>query len=217
MLERFGTFSRMFELHHVDPGKKDDNYDSLIRQKLSSKQIDELDKCILLCKNCHGLVHAQNTKVKAVIEINYGERTISQKLSGWLVLDKKDQLIKFLCEEKLLIEPYIEKCRDGIKNIVFGVDLQSFEYFVRRMKGLKDGEVYEIFSVEKNEIMLRVEKNGDNLKVENNVKFGFITMDGSNAPKGKKFWYRNGIILYESGETQSEGLYTFHLPQSKLP
>lgn len=49
-----------FELHHIDPSKKSPEYDNLIRRKLSSEQLDEVDKCALLCGNCHDTLHGQD-------------------------------------------------------------------------------------------------------------------------------------------------------------
>jgi len=216
MIERFDTFSRMFELHHIDPEKKDKKYDNLIRQKLSSKQIDELDKCTLLCRNCHGLVHAQDQRVTVEVTVNYSDRVLNQKLSGWLISDNRNNSYKFLCEEKLLIERYDEQLGSNDKGVIFGLELDSGERFLKKVKALGDGEIYSIWSPGKDILMLRVTKNGDNLKIEFNVRFSFIKIDGSKLRKGNKFWYRNGVVLYENGEVQTEGLYTFHLLQSKL-
>lgn len=216
MVERFGTFSRMFELHHVDPDKKDPDYNNLIKQNLSSKQVDELDKSILLCRNCHGIVHAQNTKVSAVIKVNDGAREVSQKLTGWLIHDQKEKSFKILCEEKLLLERYREKDGSGNEEIIYGVDLESGERFISNLKGLNEGETYCLWSAETNTLMIRVTKIGENLKVENNVEFRFFSMEAPSLPKEQRFWYRNGVVLYGDGQVQTEGLYTFHLVQSML-
>lgn len=217
MLERFGTFSRMFELHHIDPNKKADDYNNLIKQKLSTRQLDELDKCILLCRNCHGLVHAQNTQANALLSIDYGGQKVEQELSGWLVADVKNNSIQFLCEEKLLVEPYIEQLGDDAPSIIYGVDLKEADYFFGKVKSLKDGEVYIIRSAESKKVLLRVTRNDDNLKVEQDLAFRFLEMDANNAPKGERFWFRNGILLQDNGDILSSGVFTFHLLASRLP
>ena len=56
IIQRFGKFRRYFQNHHVDPAKKDPNYNNLIRRHISTEQLDELDKCVLLCSNCHDSV-----------------------------------------------------------------------------------------------------------------------------------------------------------------
>lgn len=48
----------VFEFHHLDPKEKDPNFDRIKYQKWV-KIKDELDKCVMLCANCHRLKHAQ--------------------------------------------------------------------------------------------------------------------------------------------------------------
>src|ERR1700732_1123959 len=67
--KRYGTFYRMYEVNHVDPDKKDPDYDNLIRRNGSVEQLDELDKCVLLCKLCHGILHAQNIVTTMTIRV----------------------------------------------------------------------------------------------------------------------------------------------------
>lgn len=45
-----------FDFHHLDPNKKDYEPSTAIRLK-EEKAIAELDKCILVCANCHRLIH----------------------------------------------------------------------------------------------------------------------------------------------------------------
>lgn len=50
------------DFHHLDPSEKD--YEVSHMHKLSLKKIqNELDKCIVLCANCHRKVHAGLIKV----------------------------------------------------------------------------------------------------------------------------------------------------------
>ena len=48
----------VFEFHHRDPETKDTNFDKIKYQKWSVIE-KELDKCSLLCANCHRLEHAK--------------------------------------------------------------------------------------------------------------------------------------------------------------
>jgi 5-methylcytosine-specific restriction endonuclease McrA len=48
------------EFHHLDPSKKDIGFSKFGRtswDKNKEKIIEELDKCVLLCANCHREVH----------------------------------------------------------------------------------------------------------------------------------------------------------------
>jgi hypothetical protein len=47
----------IFDFHHLDPNEKDADWKK-IRQMSKIKQKLELDKCVLLCSNCHRLRHS---------------------------------------------------------------------------------------------------------------------------------------------------------------
>lgn len=48
------------DFHHTDPNKKDNNVSTMLSEKnVSFKKImAEVDKCTVLCSNCHRKVHA---------------------------------------------------------------------------------------------------------------------------------------------------------------
>ena len=43
--------------HHLDPTQKDFNLSRLKKNKFDDNIKDELDKCILVCSNCHREIH----------------------------------------------------------------------------------------------------------------------------------------------------------------
>ena len=47
------------EFHHLNPKEKDFNLSQLKRYSFNEVMIDELDKCILLCSNCHREIHGE--------------------------------------------------------------------------------------------------------------------------------------------------------------
>jgi len=49
--------SCIFDFHHLDPADKDTDWQKL-RQRSWIKITKELDKCILLCCNCHRIRHS---------------------------------------------------------------------------------------------------------------------------------------------------------------
>lgn len=78
----------IFDFHHIDPKTKDVNFKRIKFQKWD-KIKNEIDKCKLLCSNCHRLEHA--------------------KLNGWgntkkIVENKNKKLEKYCnCGKKILI------------------------------------------------------------------------------------------------------------------
>ena len=52
------THYSVFEFHHKNPSEKDPNFKG-IRSKKWDFIKNELDKCVLLCANCHRITHAE--------------------------------------------------------------------------------------------------------------------------------------------------------------
>lgn len=46
------------EFHHLDPSKKDKNFGSMKLRKWEDQK-KELDKCIMVCANCHREIHSE--------------------------------------------------------------------------------------------------------------------------------------------------------------
>ncbi len=57
------------EFHHLDSNKKDFGVSDSGMTRSWEKIKMELDKCIMLCANCHREVHANQTQLPRVIEV----------------------------------------------------------------------------------------------------------------------------------------------------
>jgi len=66
----YNEFDSALEFHHVDPKGKERTIATLISSRLFSPTLPEvqaeLDKCTLLCRNCHAGLHAGDWKAKFV-------------------------------------------------------------------------------------------------------------------------------------------------------
>ncbi len=71
---------RSLDFHHVDPTKKDFAISEFKNRKIE-KLKDELDKCILLCSNCHGEVH------DGILDVSNVSMNLNIKL---LITEKKE-------------------------------------------------------------------------------------------------------------------------------
>ena len=214
MVERYGTFHRMFEFHHIDPKKKANNYKNLIRQKISTAQLEELDKCVLLCRQCHGIIHAQNIKAKLDLNLEYGDRTVSQQFNGQIIFDTVENHMRFFSEDKILLNPYILRRTNKDDELLFGVDLGSGTFFKELLASLCEGERFEVFCADSGKCMLRVNHTGNELKANHNIGFGFLDIEVNYSDKKEFIWYRNGMLLTSTGEVISKGVinYTMALP-----
>jgi hypothetical protein len=60
-----------YQFHHVDPSKKDFNPGKLIVMKPSEKLEKELDKCVLVCANCHMIIHHDKSRATNLTTLSY--------------------------------------------------------------------------------------------------------------------------------------------------
>jgi transposase len=59
-LELIHSHYAVFDFHHLDPKTKDINFNRIKYQKWETIQ-KEIDKCVLLCSNCHRIRHAEDS------------------------------------------------------------------------------------------------------------------------------------------------------------
>lgn len=50
----------IYEFHHLDPTIKEDNFSSHVLSRKWENILPELSKCILVCANCHRIIHWEN-------------------------------------------------------------------------------------------------------------------------------------------------------------
>lgn len=71
------------EFHHLDPTKKDFNISSKGYTRSWERVREELDKCVMLCANCHREIHVKlaasigNSRVKS--GLNQGNRSVHKE------------------------------------------------------------------------------------------------------------------------------------------
>lgn len=60
------------EFHHTDPTKKDFNISSKGHTRSWNRVQAELDKCVMLCANCHREIHAELAALSGNTEMKSG-------------------------------------------------------------------------------------------------------------------------------------------------
>ena len=53
----------VMDLHHIDPSTKKDTVSNLLKSGSLQSLQEEIDKCVVLCSNCHRLVHAELAEI----------------------------------------------------------------------------------------------------------------------------------------------------------
>lgn len=206
MVARYGTFNRMFELHHIDPKEKSSTYNNLIKNNISINQIEEVDKCVLLCRVCHGIVHAQDLVSTLKVTMEFEGRNIVQEMKGWSVIDEVEKSMRFITNEKLLLELCWVKIGSENATLFCLLELMKSETIPTWLQSIEQSKCIEVWSFDYKELITRfsfIEKNIVNLKFS--LGFPLLTMDFDVDNSSNYLWLRNGIILTRDGEVLTKG------------
>lgn len=204
MIKRYGTFNRMFELNHVEPDKKRPDYDKLIRRVISTEQLDELDKCILLCTQCHRIVHAQDVPAELEITVNIGLKKAVQRLKGQMIIDACERKAYFLTNERILVIPYRVKVGERRPCTMFGTDLEKGGFLINGLKKLEQLKSITVFAWNSKTVLMRAEHMyRDIVRIQHDLKFPIFTAELRASQE--TIWIRNGIALTKAGEVSHNG------------
>ena len=209
MVASFGDVRRMFEFHHVDPKEKSTDYKNLIRKKLCSDQLDELDKCILLCGNCHDILHSQEIHGALDFNIELEGKTASQTLNGSFIINATKQTATFLTNEKLYLLPFWMQCSvDDSPDFVFGTELNDGLLFELLGKMGADGSI-RLFDYRTGEQKFQAHfTETQGLMIQHDVAINLPLELNPSADNNEdlKGWIRHGVALLSDGTVITSGV-----------
>lgn len=210
MVERHGTFNRIFQFHHIDPKTKHSNYNNLMKQVLSPEQIEEVDKCTLLCTQCHAIIHAQNIKGDLELSVVFDGRTVTQKFKGWILYDATDNRATFVTNQRLMLQPCEVRfgTRDPVKLCVIEIEQ---EHLLNWLKRLEDLKTVEIVACSNAKPLMRIEHiSTKKAKITQALGFPVTSIDASSKGNGiYDLWLRNGVALSKTGEVLTSGTFSY--------
>jgi len=207
MLARWGTFNRMTEFHHIDESKKAKNYSALVRRKICTEQLDELDKCILLCAQCHKLIHAQNIKADLNLKLVFESNEYEQKVSGWMILDLLEKKVRFFSDQTFKLHIYQIRIGEEQAKPIVGIEMDTGEFFSGLFRGLSKYKCFEIRNSENTKVLMKARLLKDNeFELKQAVEFPFLQYEWNEL--GTKLWARNGKVLDEKGRLINYGTLT---------
>jgi hypothetical protein len=213
MLERYGSVNKMFEFNHVDPGKKHPDYDNLIERVLSGEQLDEVDKCVLLCRQCHGVLHAQHITCELLVRVKVGTKRAEQRFKGQMIFDYRDRRATFLTNERVLLHPYRVSLGRKRPRFLFGTDLEKnlFNVYIQK---ILDYQTIVVRSWKGREMFRAEYKGGNEIAVNHAINFQLLYTELCDDQGKPTIWIRNGIGLSKKGEIFRSGTvkYKFKLP-----
>lgn len=212
MVERYGTFNRMLEFNHINPDDKDPEYRNIIRRVLSTKQLDEVDKCVLLCQKCHGILHAQNINAELEVTANVDGQKATQRFKGQAIVDMKENHLTFLTNERMLLYPYHVKIGASKPRTLFGIQLERENLLISFLKDIDKSKTIKIFFWGTHKIAMEAEYICErDIILKHDISFpGFKSELIVNKGNSPAIWIRNGIALTKEGEIIKSGIVTYN-------
>ena len=130
------------EFHHIDPTQKDFTFSK--SKNLSWDKIDkELQKCILVCANCHREIHYGNINIELQSSYLYDK--------GKEILDKVRQskkITKYFCNncgvEVSYKSEYCSKCSSEKRRIVKRPEREALKNLIREKPFTQIGKIFGV-------------------------------------------------------------------------
>ncbi len=213
MVVRYGTFNRMFEFHHIEPSKKHTEYAALMQRTISAEQIEEVDKCLLLCRECHGIVHAQDNEGSIVIRSIISGRVVTQELKGWFVVDNVDATLRFMSNDRNLLQPCRVSLGEGDPEEYFVLELMQEERLQNWLRSIELHSRIAVVSVPGEELLLDIcFESANRANVRMALGLPILAMDFEVTEGNSSYlWLRNGMVLTKEGDLYSKGQIQFPL------
>lgn len=220
MVDRYGTFNRMFQFHHVDPTTKDKHYRKLMAQRLSRRQMDEIDKCVLLCTQCHAVIHAQEITATLELTAQLDKRIARQQFRGWIRADKVAKTLTFVTNEPYLLQPCEVRLGTEDPKVLFIVEIEQDRNLRSWLADLPRHKTLEIRSLTNPKRFMQVTHTSPgfmSVKQTLGLPITALEFHPVESPE-ERIFIRNGIWLSSSGNVLTEGElnYTCSLLPSSL-
>ena len=195
---RYLTSKGAFEFNHVDPDQKSPIYEKLIRRVISAEQLDELDKCNLLCRFCHGIWTNQQVRGKALLTIALPDgRTVKRLIRhhGLIEFAKPQPKIHLFPDASCNLEVYAYSLGGSRRLFRVGFELEKclakLLLATRRRRTLRiwdsNGLVF---------IADRRDTSGVDFKIS--TRFSVFKFEGRpDSRKSPHVWVRNGRMIIE--------------------
>ena len=213
MIARHGTFNRMFQFHHIDPDSKDRHYKRLMSQRLTRRQMDEIDKCVLLCTQCHATMHAQEITGTLRLSVQLNKRLVSQSLKGWVKADFVDRRLAFVTNEPYLLHPCEIRIGSEAPKSLCLIEIEEDSNLHDWLRKIEHHKHIEIYSFRDRKVVMQLDHvEGKRIAVKQAIGFPLTRLElhATNVP-GEKIYFRNGIVLMASGAIHSTGVISYEL------
>jgi hypothetical protein len=216
--DEFVVFGGYFEFDHVDPSLKAENYDNLIRRtRLSSEILDEVDKCVMLCKGCHSILHAQNINARFCFfttakDGRSRQRGFRQWLKGQGIYSGKKKAVTFFSSEPPSIFPcwvaFKEHGKPHEPRRLTTFRVIEKHLFKSVMNKLQIGDAFGIWSYAGKVVAELSRLEDGRYQLRQLINFPLIKGEFDGDDGKIAMFVRRGYALFPNGEISTKGNIT---------
>jgi len=184
--------------------------------------LDEVDKCVLLCSVCHGVLHGQRGQGTLTITNVVRGKEMSQTITGQIIMqlplnESEKPKLSFFSDEKINIIPYRVYCGGKRPRILTSGELEQNNLLLKFTSETKNGQPFEVRNLD-GRGLFHVERADDELlKVTARYCFSLIEAELLGDDGEPALWVRKGKALFNrKGTIGTEGEYSFHVAYLEL-
>lgn len=212
---RYGTIKRQFEFNHINPSRKHPAYENLIERKLSTEQLDEIDKCVLLCRNCHGLLHAQCISAQGTERLRVGHLRRQQTWRGCGLADFADNRFVIFCDQQDDLELFTLRYERCAPRLLTRRDFDR-TFLTDILPKIRTLGELSLRDTQRTLLLLVTPLDSEHFQIQMDVRCPLIQLELHNDRGKPHVWVRNGKMLTSDGETAQRGVVTLNmLPYSE--
>lgn len=207
-LARFRTISG-FEFNHIDPKKKHPDYDNLIRRNLSGEQLDEVDKCALLCSTCHRIFHAQRITARAVLNLRAGKLRRRQTYRAVGMADWSENRIVLFSDQDDKLALFTAQYPKHSPRLLTKRDIER-SFLSELLPGTRQHQSLLIRAIDRTPL-LRVDRlDQEHFEIQMDLRCPLFQLELHGEPGDPQIWVRNGRAVTAGGEVLKRGIVTLH-------
>lgn len=205
---RYATSKGVFEFNHIDPAQKSRIYEKLIRRVVSTEQLDELDKCNLLCRICHGVWTNQRLRGTQNMKFTLPDgRKVEHSVAfhGLLEFRGGTPTIYAFSDAPALIDTYAISL--GGKRRVFRLGFELRRQLGKLVLATRRLGTLHIWD-RRGIVFTATRLDEQSVRLEFSVRFPFFRLElESDDPKQGRIWARNGKIVSRTSGVRRGGAF----------
>jgi len=206
---QFLTSKGAFQFNHIDPSQKAPDYENVIRRVISTPQLDELDKCNLLCSFCHGIWTNQrvtgNTQISSALPDG---RIVKRRFSnhGLMKVTNGRPHFHLFADNPQRIETYAY-CL-GNSERVFRAGFELEKSLVNLMLATRGRGLLRVWDY-KGPVFEAQRLDDSRLQMRFCTRFPLIKFEGrADEASRAHFWIRNGKAIIKDYGVRETGVVT---------